>query len=72
VGSGKPGLLDMALRRIVRCRPEGRNGRTSLLVDGNRMQSDVDLGTELRVVQAEEGEGELPAERRKSEAGGTP
>jgi len=26
----------------------------------------------LRVVQAEEGEGELPAERRKSEAGGTP
>jgi len=62
----------MALRRIVRYRPEGRNERTSLLVDGNRMQSDVDLGTELRVVQAEEGEGELPAERRKSEAGGTP
>jgi hypothetical protein len=71
VGSGKPGLLDMALRRIVRRRPEGRNERTPSLVDGNRMQSDVDVGAKLRVVQAEEGEGEIPAERCKSDAGGT-
>ena len=69
--AGKPCLLDMGLWQLLFWRgPEGGNKGAASFVHRNRVQGDVDMRSDLGVVEAEKRQCDVAAERREPDTGG--